>query len=479
MEESIRFQGASDGLQTVIIPREPNILSAKEPNASQENEAVILRAHAPRMNREASYLPPPAPTGPRVYITDPTPVARDKAVFSVPQNPRRRRAAKGYTATERTSSTESARSKRRTRLTAFSIVLVVAVTLFAGESIIKGLTLASAGLHLPDAASILLTDTNHEADTEPATVVETTQKAAEVEVIPPAALSKTDDLTETPADVALNMENYAEAHPNQKKGGKIVSITYTSKHATAHYGSLLFKNTTKTQQNIDYEDVFAQELPIKIEDGKPAVLIYHTHTTEGYELTERDWWAEGWSSRTEQAALSVVRVGTAITQQLEAAGFTVIHDTAIYDKNYNGAYDRSRVMVEKMLEEHPGLIVTLDVHRDAIHNDNGSRYKPVNTINGKKAAQVMIITGVQEGSVTDFPNWRQNLGFAMHLQNQVDTDFPGLMRPIYFCARKYNMNKTPCSLLLEFGSDNNTLEEAVYSGAMIGRSLSTLLAAYK
>jgi stage II sporulation protein P len=37
------------------------------------------------------------------------------------------------------------------------------------------------------------------------------------------------------------------------------------------------------------------------------------------------------------------------------------------------------------------------------------------------------------------------------------------------------MDVTPCSLLLEFGTDANTLEEAVYSAQLIGDALVTML----
>ena len=37
------------------------------------------------------------------------------------------------------------------------------------------------------------------------------------------------------------------------------------------------------------------------------------------------------------------------------------------------------------------------------------------------------------------------------------------------------MDVTPCSLLLEFGTDANTLEEAVYSAQLIGESLVKML----
>ena len=49
------------------------------------------------------------------------------------------------------------------------------------------------------------------------------------------------------------------------------------------------------------------------------------------------------------------------------------------------------------------------------------------------------------------------------------------MKPIYFCQRKYNMDVVPYSVLLEVGTDANTLEEAVYSAHLFGESLSRLI----
>ena len=87
----------------------------------------------------------------------------------------------------------------------------------------------------------------------------------------------------------------------------------------------------------------------------------------------------------------------------------------------------------------------------------------------------MIITGCEEGDMEGFPDWSKNLTFAVALQSEVSQSYDGLMRPVFFCCRKYNMNVTPCSLLLEFGTDANTLEEAVYSGKLVGMSLASML----
>jgi stage II sporulation protein P len=56
--------------------------------------------------------------------------------------------------------------------------------------------------------------------------------------------------------------------------------------------------------------------------------------------------------------------------------------------------------------------------------------------------------------------------------------FPGLMRPVLFSQRKYNMDMTPFSLLIEMGSEANTLEEACYSGRMLATSLAALMDEY-
>ena len=86
----------------------------------------------------------------------------------------------------------------------------------------------------------------------------------------------------------------------------------------------------------------------------------------------------------------------------------------------------------------------------------------------------MIISGCDDGTM-NMPNWPDNLRFAAAFQSQMEADYPGLTRPIFFCYRLYNMNKTPGSLLLEFGAHGNSLEEAVYSGELCGKALAELI----
>ena len=212
-----------------------------------------------------------------------------------------------------------------------------------------------------------------------------------------------------------------------------------------------------------------------IEDtDEPQVLIMHTHTTESYVPFTGDYYDKTMSFRSTDNSQNMAVVGDRIASELEAAGIGVIHDTTQHDyPSYNGAYDRSQKTVEQYLAEYPSIKIVLDVHRDAIASGDQVIYAETE-IDGKKAAQVMIISGCDDGTM-GYPDYMKNLSFAAALQNQLEGDYPTLTRPILFDYRKYNQQLTTGSLLLEIGSHGNTLEQAAYTGELIGRSLGRLL----
>lgn len=290
--------------------------------------------------------------------------------------------------------------------------------------------------------------------------------------------AETSDITETPEDIRALIDKYTKLFADDTKDGDISSVTYEKAGATHTFGNIRVKNTTDTKP-LDIEKVLAEPLELSIDKSKPAVLIFHSHTSEGYEMIERDWYACDYVARSNDESRNIVRVGTEIANYLTKLGYTVIHDKTIHDNSYNDSYPSSRKTVEKHLEEHPEIQIVLDIHRDAITQNNGTKVKPVNNISGKKAAQLMIITGAEEGKVEDFPDWEYNLRFALQLQKKCETMFPGLMRPVLFSQRKYNMDMTRFSLLIEMGSEANTLEEACYSGRMLAAALAALMDEYK
>lgn len=220
---------------------------------------------------------------------------------------------------------------------------------------------------------------------------------------------------------------------------------------------------------------------ITITDTKePQVLIVHTHTTERYMRYYAGYYNEGDGGRSQDESENVCAIGEVIAGQLRAAGLTVVHDTTLHDyPKYTGAYTRSEETVKKNLEKYPSIQVVLDVHRDGIMIDSTTRAKPTVTINGKKAAQSMIIVGAVSTTAQPHPNWQDNFHFALDWQKTAANAYEGLMRPLSVVASRYNQHLSRGYLLVEVGSEANTLEEAVYSAELLGKTLGEVLKTYK
>lgn len=345
-----------------------------------------------------------------------------------------------------------------------SVITVAVLVLSIGSSELS-YAAASVVFYVGEAAETLSVSRKEEISAESETEI-TTEKA-----------EISDDITETPSDIKQLMEKYRELFASDKRDGDIQASTYISKGATHIFENVRVRNTTETK-TLNVERVLSEPLELRIDKSKPAVLIFHSHTSEGYEMIERDWYAEGYIPRSNDENLNVVRVGAEIADYLRSMGYTVIHDKTVHDDQYSDSYPNSRKTVAKHLEEHPEIQIVLDIHRDSISLDNGTKIKPLNTINGKKAAQLMIVTGAEEGKVEDFPDWEYNLRFALSLQKECETLFEGLMRPVLFSQRKYNMDMTRFSLLIEMGSEANTLEEACYSARLFAAALGSLMERY-
>lgn len=358
-----------------------------------------------------------------------------------------------------------------------ALVLTGYIGIHAPEPLTKA-ALFSASLALPQGTvEVLKNDLNRTAlaaDTAANPSVQIPIQSS----IPASEQEKTDSETDTPADILLMMREAETAFASAEKGGNIVEKQYDAANATDTYGNITVRNTTSSH-TIDIQSAVEKQASLSVADkSAPTVLIFHTHTTESYELLNYGWYSTDYITRSDSPDRNMVRVGTAICEELTKMGIGVLHDTEIHDTKYTGAYDRSRESITQIMAENPTVQVVIDVHRDAIQQSDGTRIKPTAEIGGKKAAQIMIIAGCEDGKVTDFPNWEQNLTFALQLQQTAETKYPGLMRPVLFSARKYNMDVTPCSVLLEVGSDSNTLEEAEYSGHLIGKALGELILQY-
>ena len=197
------------------------------------------------------------------------------------------------------------------------------------------------------------------------------------------------------------------------------------------------------------------DLTLDTEKEGPQILIYHSHSQEGFIDT-----VEGDDTTT------IVGVGDYLAKLLtETYGYQVIHDRGVYDLvdgvlDRNVAYDYSGAAVEQWLSQYPQIQVIIDLHRDGV---DGKKF--VVQENGKPTANLMFILGMsrtadqQDISYLPNPYIKENMAFALQIQERAEIAAPGLMRNIYLMAYRFNLHYRPRSMLLEAGTQLNTLEE--------------------
>lgn len=207
---------------------------------------------------------------------------------------------------------------------------------------------------------------------------------------------------------------------------------------------------------------------------RPQILIYHTHATESYVPTSDMAYDPAYAYRSTDTAMNMVAVGKVMADTLNSMGYNTIQDSTLHDyPSYNGSYDLSKATVESYLKKYPSIKIVLDIHRDAVER-NGRLVNPTVTINGTKYAQIMIISGRDNGYM-NMPNYRENLKFASAVQNQVTKSYPGLARPILFDYRNYNQQLTTGSILVEIGTHGSTLQQAKNSAQAFATALAQML----
>ncbi|MCD8104754.1 MAG: stage II sporulation protein P, partial [Lachnospiraceae bacterium] len=215
-------------------------------------------------------------------------------------------------------------------------------------------------------------------------------------------------------------------------------------------------DTVADAELLDAEKLLAVDLSIEQDSSVPQILIYHTHSQEAFADS-----VEGEVSDT------VVGMGEILADELRSYGYNVIHDTGVYDLvdgvlDRSAAYDYARASVEAILEENPTIEVIIDLHRDGV---DGSEEDFVTEIDGYATSKIMFFNGLSRNSDGEALSWlpnaylMENLAFSLQLQVLANAEFPGFTRKIYLQAERYNLHLRARSLLIEAGTQLNTVEE--------------------
>ena len=234
--------------------------------------------------------------------------------------------------------------------------------------------------------------------------------------------------------------------------------------------------TSLTPEIMRPEEFLAKDLSLEKNVDAPQILIFHTHSQEGFTDT-----VEGDTSTT------IVGVGDYLTDILtNTYGYNVYHDTSVYDY-VDGKLDRSKAYtyaeenVAKILEENPSIEVVIDLHRDGVPETT----RLVTEENGVTMSKVMLFNGISyskvKGDIGYLYNANRDDNLAMSLQMYLlgEEYHPGLVRNIDINAYRYCRHMKGRSMLIEAGAQTNTSTEVKNAMVPVADMLDRLLSGEK
>ena len=307
-----------------------------------------------------------------------------------------------------------------------------------------------------------ITESNKEDNTKDTRNTETTSRSGLIRILD-LELLNIEEKHSTVEEV-VEEDNIESDNSLNKKTTERTEIkdSYTNTYKTVTIKNLTDIKLTKSILKPDYE--------VK---NKKDIIIYHTHTCESCTPTEKNTYKASGNYRTTDLKYSVVRVGDELEAELKKLKFNVTHNNTKHDyPAYTGSYTRSLETVESILKKQSDTEIVFDIHRDAV--GNSGTYGPTVEINGEKVAQLMFVIGTNDGG-GKHPNWKNNLKFAVKVQEKANEMYPGLFRSINLRSATFNQKVSNAASIIEVGATGNTLEEATASMKYLAKVLNEVL----
>lgn len=223
------------------------------------------------------------------------------------------------------------------------------------------------------------------------------------------------------------------------------------KKNTSNLFNKFLKTLIKIDSPIKLEQAFKVDNPTFIDGQIPNIYIYSTHPKEGY----LDGYLEGYSINP-----NILMASSLLQQQLMKEGITSLVEqsdlTSYMNKNsmdFYQSYKASRVFLEQVIKKYPNMDLIIDLHRDAVERKN-----TYVEINGKSYAKVLFVVGQK------YDTYKLNLELVNKINDKIKEKYPTLTRGVMMKNRPeqngvYNQDLNPNIILLELGSNNNTIDE--------------------
>lgn len=226
-------------------------------------------------------------------------------------------------------------------------------------------------------------------------------------------------------------------------------------------------STSPDASLLNIEELTSYDCTIDTNTEGPHILIYHSHSQEGFA-----------DSVPGDESTTIVGAGERLAQLLEEEyGYQVLHHKGVYDvPTRDNAYSNALPSIEQVLKDNPTVQVVIDLHRDAVAEGT----KLVTTIDGKDYAKFMFFNGIcrsTNGPITylNNPYLQENLAFSFQAQVVAESYFPGITRKIYLKAWRYNMHFMPRNMLIELGAQTNTVEEIMNTTEILAFTIDKVL----
>lgn len=259
----------------------------------------------------------------------------------------------------------------------------------------------------------------------------------------------------------------AEFVPVEEKQRILRKEDYKELGELVKYFYTVDPTTSVDESFLNIEDLLSVNCAIDKETAGPQILLYHTHSQEGF--------VDSTPGAEED---TIVGAGEILAEYLEGYGFQVYHHKEKYDvESRDYAYSNALPKIEQLLKDNPGIKVVIDLHRDAV----GENTKLITEVQGRDTAKVMFFNGLGrtknngEISYLKNPYLQENLAFSFQMKMACDEYYPGFARNIYLRAYRYNMHLCPKTLLIELGAQTNTKEEIENALGPLAHVLSMVL----
>ena len=293
------------------------------------------------------------------------------------------------------------------------------------------------------------------------------------------------DALDMAADDAVQQSHLQQMQENDLAGSREKSLfSYaTTKSAQVDlkeledYQTLVKKHycidgtTSSNAAQLNIKKLLKQDMTLAKDADGPQILIYHTHSLEGY----RD-------SKAGDLNESVVGLGDYLTELLtERYGYKVLHDRNTYDSDRDRAYGVAGPALEQLLAENPSIEIVIDLHRDGVPED----VYLLTEVNDTVMAPVMFFNGLSYTNTSgpvralNNPNLSANLAFSLQMELLASEYYPGFTRGIYLKGLRYNLHYCPRSLLVEVGAQTNSLQEAMNAMPPLADTLNRVLSGEK